>query len=139
MSNHWQPGQSGNPKGRPPGSGEVAKMRAAIAERLPDVIDVLVQKALSGDISAARLLLERTVPPLRAQELPLSLSMPTSGSFTDQGRSVLQSIASEEIEPSRGAALITAIATLARITEIDELTARIATLETRLENRLEKR
>ncbi len=113
-------------------------MRAAIAERLPEVIEVLVQKALSGDISAARLLLERTVPPLRAQELPLSFSMPNSGSFTDQGRSVLQSIASEDIDPSRGAALITAIANLARITEIDELTARIATLETRLENRLEK-
>ena len=134
MTSKWEPGVSGNPKGRPPGSGEVAKMRAAISERLPEVIDVLVQKALSGDISAARLLLERTVAPLRAQELPISFPI-ASGSFTDQGRSVLEGIASEAIDPSRGAALITAISNLARIAEIDELTARITVLESRVDKK----
>ena len=32
--NQWKPGQTGNPKGRPPGSCEVSKLRAAIADRL---------------------------------------------------------------------------------------------------------
>jgi len=31
----WKAGQSGNPAGRPAGVGEVSKVRAAIAERIP--------------------------------------------------------------------------------------------------------
>ncbi len=134
MTTKWEAGVSGNPKGRPRGSGEVGKIRAAISERLPEVIDVLVQRALSGDVSAARLLLERTVAPLRAQELPISFPM-ASGSFTDQGRSVLEGITTEAIDPNRGAALITAISNLARIAEIDELTARILALESRVDKK----
>ncbi len=33
----WKPGESGNPKGRPLGVGEVSKLRAAIAERVPEL------------------------------------------------------------------------------------------------------
>ncbi len=132
MSSQWKPGQSGNPNGRPSGSGEVAKIRQAIATRLPEILDSLVSKALAGDVSAARLLVERVIPPLRAQELPVRLALPDTGSFTDQGREVLQAIADERIDPSRGAGLITAIAHLARIAEIDELTQRITSLEERI-------
>ncbi len=35
-----KPGQSGNPKGRPPGSGEVAQIRAAIADRVSELLAV---------------------------------------------------------------------------------------------------
>ena len=31
----WKPGQSGNPAGRPPGGGEIGKLRATIGERVP--------------------------------------------------------------------------------------------------------
>ena len=34
----WKPGESGNPAGRKPGSGEVAKLRAAIAEHMPGIV-----------------------------------------------------------------------------------------------------
>ena len=34
-------GESGNPAGRRPGSGEVARLRAAIAEHLPSLIQTL--------------------------------------------------------------------------------------------------
>lgn len=35
----WKPGQSGNPKGRPKGSGDVAKIRSAIATRIPELLE----------------------------------------------------------------------------------------------------
>ena len=41
----WKPGQSGNPKGRPAGTGEVAKIRAAIALQLPDLLERLMAQA----------------------------------------------------------------------------------------------
>ncbi len=54
----WKAGESGNPKGRPAGTGKVAEMRAAIAAHVPELLKALVVKALEGDVGAARLLLE---------------------------------------------------------------------------------
>lgn len=45
----WRAGESGNPKGRTPGTGEVAKLRESIAAHLPEIITQLVAKAKDGD------------------------------------------------------------------------------------------
>ena len=124
----WKTGESGNPKGRPKGSGEVAKLRSAIAGRVPEILDKLMRQALEGDTSAARLLLERVVAPLKAAEQPQALALP-DGSLTAQGRAVLRSVAAGELAPGQGAALLAGIGTLARVSEIDELAARVAALE----------
>lgn len=124
----WKTGESGNPKGRPKGSGQVAQLRAAIAAQVPALLDKLMRQALEGDTSAARLLLERAVAPLKAVEQPQALALP-DGSLTAQGRAVLRSVASGELAPGQGAALLAGIGTLARVSEIDELAARVAALE----------
>ena len=124
----WKPGTSGNPKGRTPGTGEVAAIRAAIADRVPDLLTAMMVRALDGDVGAARLLLERAIAPLKAAEQPQAMNLP-DGTLTDQGRAVLASVAAGELGPSAGAALLGAIGTLARVTELDELTARITALE----------
>ena len=124
----WKPGQSGNPKGRPTGSGEVAKLRAAIAERVPQLLAAMMARALDGDVGAARLLLERAIAPLKAAEQPQALSLP-DGTMTEQGRAVLAAVAAGELAPGQGAALLSGIGTLARVAEIDELAARVAALE----------
>ena len=84
----WRPGESGNPAGRPPGTGEVAQLRAAIAEHVPAIIDAMVRKAVDGDAAAARLLLERTVAPWKAAEPAAPIELP-DGTLTEQGRAVL--------------------------------------------------
>ena len=124
----WKTGESGNPKGRPKGSGQVAQLRASIAAQVPALLDKLMRQALEGDTSAARLLLERAIAPLKAAEQPQALTLP-DGSLTDQGRAVLASVARGELAPGAGAALLGAIGTLARVSEIDELAARVAALE----------
>jgi len=126
----WKPGESGNLAGRPPGSGEVAKLRAAIAEHLPAIIEKLKAAALEGDVGAARLLLERVVPPIKATEETVPLTLP-DGTLTEQGRAVLLSVATGELAPGQGAALLASLGTLAKLTETDELTRRIETLESR--------
>ncbi len=124
----WKAGESGNPKGRPTGTGKVANIRAAIAEHVPELLQALVTKALTGDVGAARLLLERTIAPLRAIEPAQALTLP-DGTLTDQGRAVLKAVAAGELAPSQGASLLSAIGSLARVSEIDELAARIEALE----------
>ena len=124
----WKPGESGNPKGRRPGTGEVAKIRAAIADRVPELLAAMMTRALDGDVGAARLLLERAIAPLKAAEQPQALSLP-DGTLTDQGRAVLAAVAAGELAPGQGAALLGAIGTLARVAEVDELARRIEVLE----------
>ena len=124
----WKPGQSGNPKGRPPGVGEIGKMRAAIAGNVPAILESLTTAALAGDVQAARLLLERALPPIKPVEQSQPLSLP-DGTLTEQGRAVLAAVAAGELAPGQGAALLGAIGTLARVAEIDELARRIEVLE----------
>jgi hypothetical protein len=124
----WKPGQSGNPAGRKPGSGEVAALRAGIREHVPAIVAKLTEAALAGDTGAARLLLERVIPPVKASEETAALALP-DGTLTDQGRAVLRAVADGELAPGQGAALLTSLGTLAKVREADELEARIAALE----------
>ena len=125
----WSPGTSGNPKGKPPGSGQLQKLRASIAEHVPSILEQLVTAAQGGDVQAARLILERVLPPVKATEQPVELQLPEGGTLTMTGRAVLSAVASGDLAPSQGAALLGAIGTLARVTEIDELDARLTKLE----------
>lgn len=125
----WRAGESGNPKGRTPGTGEVGKLRASIALHLPDIIAQLVARAREGDAQAARLLLERVLPPMKPIEQAVALSLPTGEGMTAQGVAIVQAVAAGILAPGQGAALLTGLGTLARIKEIDELELRITALE----------
>ena len=128
-SNGWKPGQSGNPKGKTPGSGELQRLRASIAEHVPSILEQLVTAAQGGDVQAARLILERVLPPVKATEQAIELDLPEGGTLTTTGRAVLSAVASGDLAPSQGAALLGAIGSLARVIEIDELDARLTKLE----------
>ena len=125
----WKPGESGNPKGKPPGSGQLQKLRATLADDVPEILAMLGAAAKAGDVQAARLILERVLPPVKAIEQAQALTLPTDGTLTDQGRAVLLAVAAGELAPGQGAQLLAAIGTLAKVSEIDELAARITALE----------
>ncbi len=127
----WKPGESGNPKGKKPGSGELQRLRGSIASDVPGILTSLITAAKSGDVQAARLILERVLPAVKPVEQAQALELPQDGTLTAQGRAVLSAVADGDLAPSQGAQLLAAIGTLARVTEIDELTARIAVLEER--------
>jgi len=103
-------------------------MRAAIADAVPDLLQTLLQRALDGDVGAARLLLERAIPALKPTELPQTLALP-DGTLTEQGRALLLAVADGQIAPGQGAALIAALGQLARVAEVDELERRLKALE----------
>ena len=124
----WKPGQTGNPKGRPPGQSEITTLRKSIMNDAPEILAGLVTAAKAGDVQAARLILERVLPPVKPMEQAIELDL-AGDTLTDQGRSVLSAIAAGVLAPAQGSQLIAAIGALARVAEIDELTTRIIKLE----------
>jgi len=126
----WRKGQSGNPKGRPPGVGEVARLRAAIAEHVPTIITRLVERAtMEGDTQAARLLLERVLPPVKAVALFEPLPVPATGSLAERAEAVLAAMTKGEASPDAAETALAGLTALARLRLVDELEARVRALE----------
>ncbi len=125
----WKPGQSGNPKGRAPGSGQVQMLRAALGEHLDEVLEVVVAQAQAGDMQACRLILDRVLPALRPAEQPVALEMPKDGTLTQQAQAVLTAAADGSLGPGQAAQLVSAIAAVGKVAELDEMNRRIEALE----------
>lgn len=126
----FKPGQSGNPRGRPPGRSTAQGLRERLAERADDVVQTVLNAALAGDLQAARLVLERVLPPLRPQASPVELpALAAAGTLTDRATAILAAAGAGEIAPDTAAHLLAALGGVAKITEIDELTRRIEALE----------
>jgi hypothetical protein len=132
--NQWKPGQTGNPQGRPPGQSEITRLRASLASDVPEILAGLVTAAKAGDVQAARLILERILPPVKAVEQVVTLQLPNDGTLTAKASAVLSAAAAGDLAPGQAAQLIAALGTLAKIHEVDELAARIEKLEVQRAN-----
>ncbi len=125
----WKKGQSGNPNGRPHGTSDITKLREAIAAHIPEIINRLVKQAKDGDTTAAKLLLERTLPPIRQKDETLKFALPENATLVDQGACIIQAIARGELTPSQGANLMATLANQAKLVEVTDIQARVEALE----------
>jgi hypothetical protein len=80
-------------------------------------------------VQAARLILERILPPVKPIEQAVALQLPERGTLTVKATAVLSAAAAGDLAPGQAAQLIAALGTLAKICEVDELAARIEKLE----------
>ncbi len=126
----WQPGQSGNPKGRPVGS---RNKKNVIAEEFEkdgsEVARVVMNAALEGDMQAANMVLQRLSPPLRARAEKVTFELTPDAPLHEQANQVLASVAEGAIDPETGKLLIDCIQSVAGIRAVDDLEARLIALE----------
>lgn len=126
----WKRGQSGNPSGRAPGRGAVAELRAMLTPVLPELFQRVLLQALAGDTTAQRLILDRVVPVLKAEVLPIEVpDLDPDGPLMQQGQAILRAVAAGDIPPDIGTQLMAGVAQLAGIKQVDELEARLRALE----------
>ena len=129
----FQPGQSGNPAGRPKGSrGRATILAQAILDRdVEAVTERIVKAALDGDLTAGRLVLERAVPPMK--ERPLTVDLPpemrTAEQLSQAAESVFRAVAEGDLLPGEGQALMAMIELRRKALETEELAQRVAALE----------
>jgi hypothetical protein len=116
--------------GRPRGTGAVARLRDQLLTG--DQLDALVSKvyalAIEGDTAAIRILLDRLVPPLRSQAATVKLKLP-DGSLTEQARALLKAATDGRLPADLAAELISSIAKVAGVDQVDELRRQVEALE----------
>lgn len=125
----FQKGTSGNPAGRPKGSGLSGKLRDAIEQDSEEIVTALIEQAKAGDVQAARVLLDRVCPALKSQAQAVNVQDMATGSLAERATAALDAAASGDLPPDTAAQLVQAVGTLARVVEINELEKRLQALE----------
>lgn len=125
----FEPGQSGNPAGRPKGiKDRRTELRQMMLDEAPALIAKVVELAKEGDATALRICLERIVPPAKAKDDPIALPGLTD-SLADNSREVVRALAKGDLTPEEAATVLQALASQVRIIEADEIERRLADLE----------
>ena len=125
----FQPGQSGNPAGRPKG---IIDKRWALRKRLEDasetLVDEAIRRAIEGDSGLMRALLGRLIPPAKPESATVEFDLPET-QLSEQAEAILRAISTGAMSPTVGSDLLQSLAQAARIKETDELEARLRKLE----------
>ena len=130
----FRPGQSGNPTGKPPG----ARHRATqLAEKLmeddaSEVVGAVLTAAKGGDMTAARLVLDRIAPVRKGRPITLKLpAIETAADVLAGLGAVIKSMGEGQITPDEASVVAGVLETKRRAIETAELEKRIIDLEER--------
>lgn len=124
----FRKGQSGNPAGRKPGTVTTpTKIRQQIDAAFPNILQKVIEQAENGDMTAAKILIDRICPTLKPQSIPIRINI--GGNLSETGGNILDATLSGQISPDTGAALISALSHQVKILEADEILRRLAALE----------
>ncbi len=130
----FQPGKSGNPKGRPAGSRNKASL--AIDALLDGEAEALtrkcIDKALWGDNCALKLCMDRIWPPRK--DKPVQFKLPEMSEANDASgamKGLLKAVSAGDLTPLEGATVAALIETYRKTLETTELEERIVALEAR--------
>ena len=116
----FQPGQSGNPAGRPPGSlnKKTLAVESAMAERAEEIVNNVIDRALDGQGAAMRLCMDRLAPTGRNR--PLAIDLPVIRTPEDAEAAVAvvtAELAAGHLTISEASALMTLIDRMLRLAE----------------------
>lgn len=127
-------GVSGNPGGKRPGTRHRATRLAEqlMAEDAEEIVQAIIDAAKGGDMTAARLVLDRIAPARR--DNPVTFKLPPIANAEDAAKAMgalLGAVAAGELTPSEADQVAKIIETFVRALEAAELEARLAALERR--------
>jgi hypothetical protein len=128
----FQPGQSGNPAGRPKGARSKAMqaLDAILDGEAEAITRKVIELALDGDTQAIRMCMDRLAPPRK--ERPITFALPpikTAADLSLATDAVLQAVADGEITPGEAADLSKLVATHIQAIQATDLNERLLRIE----------
>jgi hypothetical protein len=132
MKTQFKKGRSGNPNGRPQGSGIAGELRKShYRERRRNRGSVDRQQRKRVTFTAAKVLLDRVCPPLKP-EAQASLTLPAMGeaeTLLERATAAIVAAAEGELAPDIASQLVSAVGVLSRVAEVQDLEKRLEALE----------
>ncbi|HEX2752344.1 MAG TPA: DUF5681 domain-containing protein [Alphaproteobacteria bacterium] len=126
----FKPGQSGNPAGKPKGTRHKATqaMMVLLEGETEALTRKAIEKALEGDTAALRICLDRISPAPRSAAQCIDMDLP-SGTLTEIARAFVTAAAAGKIPPDIAAQLVSAVASVAKVEEMENVKERLEALE----------
>jgi len=132
----FQPGQSGNPAGKPRGTrnAALAALDAIGQEGAEGVLRGVVAKAKGGDLKAAEIVLRRVWPEQKGRTLAIDLPpLECAADLAKALGAIVQAVAAGEVTPEEAGALAGVLELHRRAIDTADLDARLAAIEQRIE------
>lgn len=132
VGHRFRPGQSGNPAGKPRGTRHRATQLAQklMEGGIEDVVTAVLNAAKSGDIQAAKVIIDKLLPPVRERAVTIDLPDVTAATgVADAQAAVLHALADGAITPGEATAISSVIEARRRSLETVELEQRVTALE----------
>lgn len=130
----FRKGESGNPAGRPKGSRHKTTLLAEklLQQDAEAIVNVVVDAAKAGDLTAARIVLDRIAP--ARKDSPVSVELPPIETAADAAKvmgAVLASVGRGDVTPGEAVEISRVVDSFVKAHEANELDARIRALENR--------
>jgi hypothetical protein len=128
----FKKGQSGNPRGKKPGTRNKATIAAQVLLEgdVEAIAKVCVARAKGGDMMACKLILDKLIPNRRERSIDLQLPQLAGAAEVPQALgATLGAVAEGQITPGEGHALAALLETYRKSLEMSELEIRIEALE----------
>jgi len=132
-SNLWKPGQSGNPNGRPKGSGDKRlHIKKLLEDNLEPVFMSVIAQAIEGDMTAAKIVLDKGYANPRSYSENLNIDITKIASSADLEKIIeevmLKSLRGD-LPDDQGKTIASLTKTMSELHKLGELEERIKQLE----------
>lgn len=105
------------------------QLREALNAMIPSAVTSLQKRVDEGDLGALQLIASRVLPVPKSTMEPVKFSLPANSSLVEKCDAVMQAIATGKLPPDIGLNMLTALGTVARVTETEQLAAELAEIK----------
>ena len=132
VTGKFRKGQSGNPQGKAKGTKNRATLAAeqVLQSDLDKICHKLIEEALTGNIQAIRLVLDRVLPIKRDRDIKIRLpKLQTTDDAVKAMSLIIESVSCGNITPSEGEAMSKVVDAFVKAIQVYDVEKRVVKLE----------